>query len=364
MLGSRRPACACRISGQAHYIDRSVRGWRRRRLVAGLLAGRLGPILGQTVIVENCPGGGTVIGTAAVARAKPDGYTILLVSAAHTINPHILKAIPYDALRDFTPISQLTRTAYILVTSQASKFRGIEDIATAGAEPDGQITFASSGTGSVPHLAGLLLSTLSGVRAVHIPYQGGAPALLGVLRGDVDIYFSSIVGARPFIELKRMRALGVSSDKRLAMLPDIPTMSEQGLRGFAIDGCTGLSVMRTSRGVIATLHAGIVRALAEPDLADLLKPEGEEIVGSNPQAFAALLREELAKYEAIVATAGLEPHRWRRHRIAKCPMSPPCLRIRTALRQPSCVVMVCSALYLGTPRCRISAEVRVCSTPP
>ena len=278
-------------------------------LVARLLAGRLGPILGQTVIVENRPGGGTVIGTAAVARAKPDGYTILLVSAAHTINPHILKAIPYDALRDFTPISQLTRTAYILVTSQASKFRGIEDIATAGAEPDGQITFASSGTGSVPHLAGLLLSTLSGVRAVHIPYQGGAPALLGVLRGDVDIYFSSIVGARPFIESKRMRALGVSSDKRLAMLADIPTMSEQGVRGFAIDGWYGVVGPANLPGaVIATLHAGIVRALAEPDLADLLKPEGEEIVGSNPQAFAALLREELAKYEAIVATAGLKPH--------------------------------------------------------
>jgi tripartite-type tricarboxylate transporter receptor subunit TctC len=275
--------------------------------VARLLAGRLGPILGQTVIVENRPGGGTVVGTAAVARARPDGYTILLVSAAHTINPHILRDIPYDALRDFTPISQLTRTAYILVTSQASNFGGIEDMVTTGAAPDGRITFASSGTGSVPHLAGLLLSTLSNVRAIHIPYQGGAPALLGILRGDVDIYFSSIVGARPFIESKRMRALAVSSDKRLAMLADIPTMSEQGVRGFAIDGWYGaVGPANLPAAVTATLHAGIVRALAEPDLAGRLKSEGEEIVGSSPEAFAALLRGELAKYEAIVATAGAE----------------------------------------------------------
>jgi tripartite-type tricarboxylate transporter receptor subunit TctC len=170
--------------------------------IARLLANKLGVILGQTVTVENRPGGGTVIGTAAVARAKADGYTILLVSPAHTINPHILKNIPYDALNDFTPISQLTRTAYILVTSQASKFSRIGDLVIAGTVPNGQIKFASSGTGSAPHLAGQLFATLSGANAVHIPYQGGSPALIGVLRGDVDMYFSSIAGARPLIESK------------------------------------------------------------------------------------------------------------------------------------------------------------------
>jgi tripartite-type tricarboxylate transporter receptor subunit TctC len=277
--------------------------------IARLLANKLGTILGQTVTVENRPGGGTVIGTAAVARSKADGYTILLVSAAHTINPHILKNIPYDTLQDFTPISQLTRTAYVLVTSQASKFSRIGDLVTAGMAPNGQITFASSGTGSAPHLAGQLFATLSGANAVHIPYQGGAPALVGVLRGDVDMYFSSIAGARPFIESRQMRALGVSSGDRLAMLPDIPTISEQGVRGFSIDGWYGVvGPANLPTDVTANLNAGIVKALADTDVVSRLTPEGEEVVGSTPEAFDALLRKELAQYGTIVATAGLNPH--------------------------------------------------------
>jgi tripartite-type tricarboxylate transporter receptor subunit TctC len=277
--------------------------------IARLLANKLGTILGQTVSVENRPGGGTVIGTAAVARSKADGYTILLVSAAHTINPFILKNIPYDALQDFTPISQLTRTAYILVTSQASKFSRIGDLVTAGRAPNGQITFASSGTGSAPHLAGQLLATLSGANAVHIPYQGGAPALIGVLRGDVDMYFSSIAGARPFIESSQLRALGVSSNDRLAMLPDIPTISEQGVRGFAIEGWYGVvGPANLPTDVTATLNAGIIKVVADPNVVSRLMQEGEEVVGSTPEAFDALLRRELAQYRTIVATAGLNPH--------------------------------------------------------
>jgi tripartite-type tricarboxylate transporter receptor subunit TctC len=277
--------------------------------VARLLANKLGPILGQTVVVENRPGGGTVIGTAAVAKARADGYTILLVSAAHTINPYILKTIPYDTLRDFTPISQLTRTAYVLVTSQASKFATIGDLVTAGTAPNGQITFASSGTGSAPHLAGQLFATLSGAKAAHVPYQGGAPAVIGVLRGDVDMYFSSITGARSFIESRQMRALGVSSEKRLALLPDMPTIAEQGVHGFAIEGWYGIvGPANLPTDVTATLHGAIVKALADPELAGRLKPEGEEVVGSSPEAFDALLRRELARYAAIVAAAGLQPH--------------------------------------------------------
>jgi tripartite-type tricarboxylate transporter receptor subunit TctC len=277
--------------------------------IARLLANKLATILGQTVIVENRPGGGTVIGSSAVARSKADGYTILLVSAAHAINPYILKNIPYDTLRDFTPISQLTRTAYILVTSRASKFDRIEDLVTTGKSPNGQIRFASSGTGSAPHLAGRLFATLSGANAAHIPYQGGAPALIGLLRGDVDMFFSSLTGARSFIESKQVRALGVSSDKRLAMLADVPTISEQGVRGFAIDGWYGVvGPANLPTDVTATLNAGILMALADPDLVSRLKAEGEEVVGSNPEAFDALLRSELTKYKAIVATAGLKPH--------------------------------------------------------
>ncbi|HEX9463366.1 MAG TPA: tripartite tricarboxylate transporter substrate binding protein [Alphaproteobacteria bacterium] len=276
--------------------------------VGRLLANKLTPILGQTVVVSNRPGGGTVVGASLVARAKPDGYTILLVSAAHTINPYILKNLPYDTLQDFTPISQLTRTAYILVTARASKFETVRDLMAAGTAPNGQIIFASSGTGSAPHLAGQLFATLSGAHATHVPYQGGSPALVGVLRGEVDMYFSSIAGARSFIESGEMRALGVSSDKRLAMLPDIPTISEQGVRGFAINGWYGIAgPANLPPDITATLNAGIAKALADADLVSRLKLEGEEALGGTPQAFDALLRRELAQYGSIVAAAGLKP---------------------------------------------------------
>jgi tripartite-type tricarboxylate transporter receptor subunit TctC len=277
--------------------------------VARLLANTLGPILGQSVIVENRPGGGTTIGSAAVAKANADGYTLLLVSPAHTINPHILKRVPYRTLEDFTPITQLTRTAYVLVTSQASSFERIEDLVAAGAAPKGQITFASSGIGSAPHLAGQLFATLSRSNAVHVPYQGGAPALIGVLRGDVDMYFSSIAGARSFIESKKMRALGVSSDRRLTILPDMPTISEQGIRGFSINGWYGLvGPVNLPAEVTGRLNAAIVKALTDQTLIGRLRQEGEEAVGSAPQAFEAFLRSEVVHYEKIVVDAGLTPH--------------------------------------------------------
>ena len=277
--------------------------------VARLVGNKLGALLGQNVVVENRPGGGTTIGTAAVARARPDGHTLLLVSAAHTITPHLLKSVPYRTLQDFAAISQLTRTAYVMVTGATSSFQRVADFTAKAQTPDGQITFASSGTGSAPHLAGQLFAILAGVRAAHVPYQGGAPALIGVLRADVDFYFSSISGARSLIESGQLRAIGVSSEKRLSLLPDLATMSELGLAGFAIDGWYGIiGPAGLPADIVATLAAAISKALHDPELVERLKLEGEEIVASSPEAFDSALRRDVERYGRIIADVGWKPH--------------------------------------------------------
>jgi tripartite-type tricarboxylate transporter receptor subunit TctC len=203
---------------------------RRRRSGDGRLSDKLGKVLSRSVIVENRPGGGTVIGAAAVASSSPDGYTLLLVSPAHTINPHINKTLRFNPLTDFTPIAQLTRSAYVLVTAAKSSITSVRDLMTGPQRKDVQFSYASSGTGSAPHLAGQLLASLGGAAATHVPYPGGSPAMVRIVRGDVDVYFSSISGARSFIESNQVRALAVSSDFRVRAFPDIPTVGRR-LRG-------------------------------------------------------------------------------------------------------------------------------------
>jgi len=272
--------------------------------VARLLSDKLSKILGQSVVVENRPGGGTVIGTQAVATATPDGYTLLLISPAHTINPYINKSLPYQTLTDFTPISQVTRSAYVLVTGAQSRFKTVRDFAAQGEQP---ISFASAGPGSAPHLAGQLFVTSLGIKAVHIPYQGGAPAMVGVIRGDVDMYFSSVAGARSFIESKQVRPLAVSSDRRVKALPDVPTVAEAGVPGFAINGWYGIiGPARLPADVTSKLNKAIDKALNAPDLIARLEQEGEEVSESTPEQFGALLKNDYEKYRTIVATAGVQ----------------------------------------------------------
>jgi len=298
---------------RAGYPDRTIRlivpfaPGGANDSVARLVANKLEKTLGQTIVVENRPGGGTVVGTAAVAAATADGYTLLLVSPAHTINPYINKTLPYKTLTDFTPIGQITRSAYVLVTSPHSKFRSIKDLQAVATLPDGQISFASSGTGSAPHLAGQLLATLLGVKSVHIPYKGGGPAMVGVMRGDVDMYFSSVAGARSFIESNRVHTLAVSSERRLRALPDVPTVAEVGIDGYAIDGWYGIvGPANLPVEITEKLNKAIDTVLNDPDLIAHLQQQGEEVAPGTSAQFATLIRGDFEKYRAIVTTSGLQ----------------------------------------------------------
>jgi tripartite-type tricarboxylate transporter receptor subunit TctC len=300
--------------GRAEYPDRPVRlivpfaPGGANDSVARLLSDKLGKVIGRSVIVENRPGGGTIIGTAAVAGSPPDGYTLLLVSPAHTINPHINKALPFNPLTDFTPIAQITRSAYVLVTAARSPITSVRDLMIAPQHKEAHFSYASSGTGSAPHLAAQLLASLGGATATHVPYAGGSPAMVGIVRGDVDVYFSSVSGAHAFIESNQVRALAVSSDFRVRALPDIPTVSESGVAGYAVNGWYGvIGPAGLPADVVARLADGIRKSLQDPELISRLEREGEEVSTGTPDAFAALLRAELARYETIVKSAGLSP---------------------------------------------------------
>jgi tripartite-type tricarboxylate transporter receptor subunit TctC len=299
---------------RAEYPDRAIRlivpfaPGGANDSVARLLADKLAKRLGQAVVVDNRPGGGTVVGTATVANAAPDGYTLLLVSPAHTINPALKKSLPYQTLTDFTPISQITRSAYVLITAPTSPFKSINDLAVIAHASTGQFSYASSGTGSAPHLAGALLASLMGVTALHVPYQGGGPAMIGVIRGDVDLYFSGVAGARSSIESGQVRAIAVSGDRRLAALPAVPTVAEAGVSDYAINGWYGIvGPANLPPDVTSKLNTTINECLKDPELVARLEQEGEEVVGSTPEQFAQLLGADLRKYKTIVASTGLQP---------------------------------------------------------
>ena len=219
--------------------------------------------------------------------------------------PVNLKGRSFLTLADFTPIIQIPRSAYVLVTSSQSSFKTVRDFGAAG-HPS--ISFASAGPGSAPHLAGQLLVTLLGVKSVHIPYQGGAPAMVGVIRGDVDMYFSSVAGARSFVESKQVRALAVSSDKRVRALLDVPTVAEAGFEGFAINGWYGIvGPAHLPADVTSKLNRAIEKSLSDPELAARLQQEGEEVAGGTPEQLAALLRSDYEKYRTIIENSGLQP---------------------------------------------------------
>jgi tripartite-type tricarboxylate transporter receptor subunit TctC len=302
----------CAGQAQAEYPDHTVRlvvpfaPGGANDSVARLLSDKLGTLLGQSVIVDNRPGGGMVVGSNSVATANPDGYTLLLISPAHVINPYIKDDLPYQTLTDFTPISQITRSAYVLVTSSQSAFKTVQDFGPLQ-HPSG-ITFASAGPGSVPHLAGQYFLTLLGAKFVQVPYQGGSPAMIGVIRKDVDMYFSSVAGAQSFIASNQVRAIAVSSDRRVRALPNVPTVAEAGVTGFGINGWYGIIGPKgMPADITSKLNKAIQKALTDPDLIARLQNEGEEVAGSTPEEFSALLLSDYEKYRIIVTSAGVEP---------------------------------------------------------
>jgi tripartite-type tricarboxylate transporter receptor subunit TctC len=282
--------------------------------VARLLADKMKDGLGQAVVVENKPGAGGNIGADAAAKSAPDGYTIVMGAVAtHAINPTLFPKMPYDPVKDFAPVSLVASVPNVLVLNQeaASKLgiASVKDlIAFAKANP-GKLNYASGGNGSAGHLAGELFKMMTKASMVHIPYNGAAPAQMGLLAGQTDLMFDNLASASSNIRNGKLKALAVTTTKRAAALPDLPTMAEagsdKGLSGFDINTWFGIMApAKTPPAVIARLNDEVEKALRAPDVKERMSRIGAEPSPTTPEQFAALIQKDLKKYAAIVKASG------------------------------------------------------------
>jgi tripartite-type tricarboxylate transporter receptor subunit TctC len=277
-------------------------------VTARLMAERVKDSLG-TVIIENRPGGGGNIGADVIAKAAPDGQTIGIAAVAtHAINPWLFSKMPYDALRDFTPITQMVRVPNVLVmnadTASRLKINTLRDlIAYAKANP-AKLNYGSGGNGSAGHLAGELFKQGAGIFAVHIPYNGGNPAQLALLSGQVDFNFDNLATAAPNIRAGKLKALAVTTLTRSSALPDIPPVADT-IKGFGVDTWWGLvAPAHTPKEVIAKMNSAFVTALRSPEAKSRFAALMAEPVASTPEEFGAFMKAELAKYEKVVKLSG------------------------------------------------------------
>lgn len=276
-------------------------------LVARVLAQRLSDAVDQPVIVDNRPGAGSLNGTDIVAKAAPDGYTLLVVAASFTINPSIRKNLPFDPVRDFVPISQLVTLSHILVVHPSVPVKSVKElIALAKARP-GELNYGSSGIATSTHMAAELFLHLTATNMVNVPYKGGAPGMTALLGGQVQLYFATISTAIPHIRTGKLRALGVTTAKRSVAAPEFPTLSEAGVPGYEHSSWVGmLAPAKAPQAVVAKLHGESVRVVQAQEAKALLLREGLEAVGNSPKEFDAIVKSEVAKWQKVVKAAGIQ----------------------------------------------------------
>lgn len=276
-------------------------------IMARTLAQKLTESLGRQVVVENRPGGGGITGTETAAKAPPDGYTILLGSKGPlTVNPALYSKLPYDTLHDFAPISLISIVPALLAVHPSLPVKSVKElIALARARP-GQLTFSSSGNGGSGHLSGEQFAALAHAKMVHVPYRGTGPATTALLSGGVTMSFGNLVALMSHVHAGRLRALAVTSAKRLSATPQLPTVSEAGLPGYQYVTWYGvLAPAGTPRDIIAKLNAELVKIARQPEMRERLTGEGGQVVGSTPEEFAAYLKTELVNSARLVKMANV-----------------------------------------------------------
>ncbi len=274
--------------------------------LARLVAPRLGEALGQTVVIDNRPGANGNIAYEMAARAVPDGYTFVLVAAGVAINPSLYREVRYDALKDFAPITQGIAVPNILVVHPTVAAASVRELVALAKARPGQITFASAGNGTSGHLALEQFRLMAGIEVIHVPYKGGGPALSEVLAGQVQALFSIALAAMPQVQAGKVRALAITSARRSALAPELPTVAEVGYPGFEVVGWFGwLAPARTPPEIVKRLNGEIVRILNQPQTKQRLLALGADPVGGTAQAFAAFIRSEHDKWARVIRQAGI-----------------------------------------------------------
>ncbi|HEV7800770.1 MAG TPA: tripartite tricarboxylate transporter substrate binding protein [Burkholderiales bacterium] len=277
--------------------------------IAGRIVGRqLGDMWKQTVLVDNRPGAGGQIGTQIVVRAAPDGHTLLVQSSSHAVNPSIYKALPYDSLKDLADVASLGSTPYAMVTAPSGPYRPLKALLDAAKAKPGEIPFASAGVGTSTHLTGEYFAQAAGVKLIHVPFKGSAEALQDVAAGRVAFYMAPVNTSIGLIKDNRVAVLGVANTKRISMLPNVPTIAEQGLPGFEMEVWFGVwAPAATPRPVLQKLAADIRAAMTAPEVREQYAKLGIEPGTLFLDDFARFVRAEVAKYEKVVKRADIQP---------------------------------------------------------
>jgi len=274
--------------------------------VGRAIADKLTQMWGQSVVVDNKPGAGGNIGADFVAKSAPDGYTVVMGAlSTHAVNPSLYPKMPYDAVKDFAPISLVAITPNVLVVNPSLPVNSVKDlIAYAKANP-GKLSFGSGSNGSAGHLAGELFKVDTGTDMVHIPFKGGAPALQALLAGDTQLMFDNLANSMQQVKAGKLKALAVTTEKRSALVPDLPTMAESGVPGFDISTWFGIMAPAgTPPDVIAKWNTDLVKVLNSPDMRERMTAQGAEAAPDTPAEFSAFIARELAKYARIVKASG------------------------------------------------------------
>ncbi|MGZ5118271.1 MAG: tripartite tricarboxylate transporter substrate binding protein [Burkholderiales bacterium] len=275
-------------------------------IVARIIGQKISEPLGQPVIVDNRPGGSTIIGTELVARSAPDGYTLVMATSSHGINPSLYK-LPFDPIKDFTPVCFFATSPMMLTVHPNVPAKTVKDlIAVAKANP-GKLNYASSGTASIVHLAGELFNVSAGVQTVHIPYKGTGPALNDLLSGQIDMMFASPVPTIPHVKAGKLRAIAMASTQRSPAMPELPTVAEGGIPGF--EAATYFIVLGPANmpaAVVSKLNGEMIKAAQLSDVKDRLSTQGATVVGGTPQQALAHIETEIARWAKVVKAAGVK----------------------------------------------------------
>ena len=277
-------------------------------IIARIVAPEMSKALGQQLVIENRGGAGSTIGTEVVARAAPDGYTLLMVSAAHVINPAMIKKLPYDSIKDFAPISIVADVPTAFAIHPTLPVKNVKEfVALAKARP-GQLNYSTAGRGTVGHLAAELLSSMASIKMVHVAYKGTGQSITDLIAGHVQLQFSSMPAVINHARAGKLRLLAQTGEKRSAAASDVPTMVESGVKGFVVSSGFGLlAPAGTQRPVIDRVHGALVKSLADAGVRNNLSGQGADPVGNTPEAYDAFNKAEIAKWLKVARTAGIEP---------------------------------------------------------
>ena len=273
--------------------------------VARVIAPKLAESLGQPVIIDNRVGASGTVGTEAVAKAAPDGYTLLATFASHAQNASLYPKLGYDTVKDFAPVTLIATVPNILVINPSLPVKTVKELVALAKKHPGEILYASIGNGTPAHLSAELFNSMAGIRMTHVPYKGAAASIVALISGETQLTFTTVLVAMPHIKSGRLRALGVASLKRSTVLPDVPTIDEAGVRGYESNAWYGLlAPARTPQSILDQLHRETVKTLQNNDVRDNLKGQGAEPVGNAPREFAVIIADEIEKWRRVVLATG------------------------------------------------------------